>query len=82
MDLAEATKLAMQTDYAVESVGQAVNTADAGAFFLEGYHFAEKQFEETMRVSGMDISPCRECGRDVICYPEGLSVVCSDCNSS
>ena len=80
MTLDEATKLALQTDYAVEAVGPAeLNTTDAGAFFLEGYLYAEKAFAKTMEQSGIDISPCRDCGRDVMCYPEGLSVVCKDC---
>jgi len=81
MDLSEATKLALQTDYAVEAVGQEINTADAGAFFLEGFLYAKRQYEKTMRMSSIDISPCRDCGRDVMCYPEGLSVTCSACDS-
>ncbi|PKQ69368.1 hypothetical protein BZG01_00070 [Labilibaculum manganireducens] len=43
LDIEEAKKLAMKTDYACfanEEKGNEINTADAGAFFLEGYNCA------------------------------------------
>jgi len=46
MNLTKATELALQTDYAVEAVGQEINTADAGAFFLEGFLYAQNQAQQ------------------------------------
>lgn len=43
MDLEQAQKLALETDYAIEAVGEEINTADAAAFFLEGYEYAQRQ---------------------------------------
>lgn len=43
--LDEAEKLALETDYAVFAVGVEINTADAGAFFLEGYRHCLNQIE-------------------------------------
>ncbi len=43
--LDEAEKLAMETDYAVKAVGEQINTADAGAFFFEGYKHAESELK-------------------------------------
>ena len=43
--LEEAEELAQRTDYAVfavEEEGNEINYADAGAFFLEGYEYAQK----------------------------------------
>ena len=37
MDLEQAEKEAMETDYACFAVGEDINTGDAGAFYLEGY---------------------------------------------
>ena len=45
MTLDDATELAMQTEYAHEAIqpkGNEINTADAGAFFLEGALYAAK----------------------------------------
>ncbi len=42
MDLEQAQKLALETSYAIEAVGEEINTADAAAFFLEGYLYAKK----------------------------------------
>ena len=46
MDLAEAERLAMGTDYAIESQlvkdSAPINVADAAAFFLEGYIYAHE----------------------------------------
>jgi len=42
----EAEKLALETDYAVFAVGEEINTADAGAFFLEGFNYAMKQINQ------------------------------------
>ena len=44
--LDEAEKLAMETDYAVKAVGEPINTADAGAFFFEGYKHAETELKQ------------------------------------
>ena len=44
--LDEAEKLAMETDYAVKAVGEQINTADAGAFFFEGYKHAESELKD------------------------------------
>jgi len=44
--LDEAEKLAMETDYAVKAVGEPINTADAGAFFFEGYKHAETELKD------------------------------------
>jgi len=48
MDLGEAEKLAMETDYAVFACEETepINKADAGAFFLEGYEYALKELEK------------------------------------
>jgi len=46
MKLGEAEELAMKTDYAcfaVETKGNEINKADAGAFFLAGFEYAQKQ---------------------------------------
>ena len=43
MNLEQAQELALETDYAVEAVGEEINTADAAAFFLEGYEYAQRQ---------------------------------------
>lgn len=45
LDIDKAEELAMETDYAcfaVEEDGNEINKADAGAFFLEGYLYAQK----------------------------------------
>lgn len=44
--LEDAEKLAMTTDYACFATGEEINTADAGAFFLEGYEYAIKESEK------------------------------------
>lgn len=44
----EAEKLSMETDYAFYAVGEEINEADAGAFFLEGYNEALKRFSEQL----------------------------------
>ena len=44
--LDEAENLAMGTDYAVNAVGEQINTADAGAFFFEGYKHAETELKD------------------------------------
>lgn len=46
--LDEAEKLALETDYAVFAVGEEINTADAGAFFLEGFNYCLKENFETV----------------------------------
>ena len=49
MTLEEAEELAQQTDYAafaVEEPGNEINYADAGAFFLEGYEYAQKSIRD------------------------------------
>lgn len=46
MNIDEAMELAMRTDYAHDAVGEEINKADAGAFFLEGYMFAQKKMRE------------------------------------
>lgn len=79
MNLEKATNLAMQTSYAHEAVGVEINVADAGAFFLEGVLHNQKEVEDLMQRSGIDISPCGKCGKDVMCYPEGLTVFCIGC---
>lgn len=40
IELDDAYKLSLETDYACFAVGEDINTADAGAFFLEGYNHA------------------------------------------
>ncbi len=40
IDLEQAEKEAMETDYACFAVGEEINTGDAGAFYLEGYNKA------------------------------------------
>lgn len=50
MDLEEAQKLAMSTDYACEAVGEEINTADAAAFFLEGYEYALKKLTNNLYI--------------------------------
>ncbi len=52
MKLETAERLAMETDYACFAVGEDINTADAGAFFLEGYEYAVKQSNEMHKSSG------------------------------
>ena len=47
MDLEQSQKLALETDYACEAVGEEINTADAAAFFLEGYLYAQKENQRT-----------------------------------
>jgi len=42
IDIDKAEALAISTDYATFAVGEDVNTADAGAFFLEGYLYAQR----------------------------------------
>lgn len=42
IDLEVCERLALETDYACEAVGEEINTGDAGAFFLEGYEYAKK----------------------------------------
>jgi len=42
LGLEEAEKLAFETDYACFAVGEEINTADAAAFYMEG-------FNETLR---------------------------------
>lgn len=37
------------------------------------------ELKETIEQSGLDTSPCRDCGRDVMCYPEGMTVICKSC---
>lgn len=46
--LDEAQKLAIETDYAcfANEDTEKINTADAGAFFLEGYEYAIKQLNK------------------------------------
>ena len=39
----QAEELAMKTDYAIEAVGEEINIADAGAFFLEGYLHKQRE---------------------------------------
>ena len=49
MNLAEAEELAMNTEYAWLATHQdinPINKPDAGAFFLEGYLYAEKRIVE------------------------------------
>jgi len=48
MELHEARELAMQTDYAIEAVGEPINEADAAAFFLEGYGHKVKEKNEAL----------------------------------
>jgi len=43
--LEDAEQLAMTTDYACFATGAEINTADAGAFFLEGYNYARREME-------------------------------------
>lgn len=40
ISISDAENLALMTDYYCFSVGDTINTADAGAFFLEGYNHA------------------------------------------
>ena len=80
MNLEEATKKAMSTDYAVEAVGPAeINQADAGAFFLEGFLFAERQFLDMIDQSGLDMTRCYKCSRELLCFPEGIEILCKQC---
>jgi len=58
MDLPEATKLALQTNYAIEAVGQEINAADAGAFFFEGYRYAQAKIQKELM---KDPNPTFEC---------------------
>jgi hypothetical protein len=37
-----------------------------------------QQLTELLDRSGMDLSPCRKCGKTVICIPDGLAL-CKDC---
>ncbi len=37
--------------------------------------------EQAFVESEYDISPCRECGKPVMCIPEGLSVLCAACQT-
>ena len=45
MNIEEAIKLAMQTDYALIAIEEPlpINEWDAGNFFLAGYEYAKKQ---------------------------------------
>ena len=48
--LEQAEDLAMTTDYACFAIGE-INTADAGAFFLEGYNYARNIEENIFNTS-------------------------------
>jgi hypothetical protein len=52
MDLAEADKLARETDYALAATHQdtnQINWRDAAAFFIEGYKHAQKEIVEKLQ---------------------------------
>lgn len=49
IDIDKAEALAISTDYYTFAVGEDVNTADAGAFFLEGYMYAKRLIEGNER---------------------------------
>jgi len=68
MTLGEAEELAMKTDYAcfaVETKENEINKADAGAFFLSGFEYAQKKMYDSLLKSLYDIWP--ECP-----YPESV----------
>jgi hypothetical protein len=78
----EAEKLAMETDYAVfacEPEGNEINKADAAAFFLEGYEYAVKLFNESHlpHVSG-------SCLHNYVnkTYTNGTHLVCVKCGQT
>jgi hypothetical protein len=51
MELSEAQILAMKTDYAIDACepeGNEINSADAGAFFLEGYKHCIKDINKAL----------------------------------
>ena len=58
--LEDAEKLSMETDYAVfasEDVSK-INTADAGAFFLEGYNHARRMESRAKQPHVADYCSC------------------------
>jgi len=38
-----------------------------------------RELDTAFKESPYDLSPCRDCGKPVLCIPEGLSVQCPAC---
>lgn len=46
---------------------------------LKGKRERLKAYEEALKRSEYDISPCRKCSLPVVCLPDGMSAMCSAC---
>ena len=80
MKLEEAEKLAMETDYACFAVGEEINAADAGAFFLEGYNHAKENIFKCDKCDGTGFIDGQTSGVQYMSFTGIPKVLCRNCN--
>jgi hypothetical protein len=84
INLEQATELVMKTDYAcfaVEHEGNEINTADAAAFFLEGYNYLVRKlsnckhnFKPLKMTGDLVCEKCHKFKDEIVDYPEEMIV--------